>query len=111
MRTLYKDFKYIYFEVYERRKGTISNGQILQNENILLIKPHTNSNGYWGNINITEQKGRSEPSYVRIEQHWIDFDKYKFGEKSYIYLDKWVNECLQKLKPHLREFKLKEIGI
>jgi len=43
----------------------------IKNENILVIKPNTNSEGIWYFKNITE-RGFSEPTYSVVEQYWID---------------------------------------
>lgn len=69
------EIKYIYFEVkyiseFNSTKPTI------ENENVLLFKPNTNSNGIWGFKNVTERKGFPEPSFSIVEQYWIDFDKF-----------------------------------
>ena len=62
-------------------------------------------------VSIYNEDSFCDISYVRIEQNWIDFDKYNFGNKSYIDLDYWVNKCLENLNPYLRDLKLIEIGI
>lgn len=50
-----KKIKYIYFEI-KYINGVDSTKPTIENENILLIKPHTNSNGVWEFTNITERK-------------------------------------------------------
>lgn len=47
--------KYLYFEVYWQ-EGEMPSKPEIRNENILLLKPHTNSSGEWGFRNVTQSK-------------------------------------------------------
>jgi len=101
------DIKYIYFEVYWI-DGDNPINPTLQNENALMFKPHTNSNGVWGYRNVTETKGRNE--FVTVDQTWVDLEKYKPYEH---YVDinggKFLEEAISKLNKKLRKPKLEQI--
>lgn len=98
--------KYIYFEVYwiSNSNGYITS-PILQNENILMIKPKTNSDGIWGYRNVTERKGKDE--FVTVDQYWINLKIYKPYE---IDVDDFLQEALSKLNIKLRSAKLKNLN-
>ena len=66
------EIKYIYFEI-KYVKGVGETEPTI--ENVLLIKPKTNSSGVWGFTNITERKGFSEPTFSIVNQYWIDLEK------------------------------------
>lgn len=90
--------KYLYFEVYWQ-EGEQPSELKIQNENVLLFKPYTNSSGYWGFRNITQ--GKYYTAYV--DQNWIDLDKYKpqpndWNDPVFKNYDKWVQICIEKLK-------------
>ncbi len=92
-----KKIKYIYFEI-NQITGCNSKYKTIQNENVLLIKPHTNSSGIRGFTNMTERKGFSEPTFSIVNQYWIDLKKFK--EEKYKVcqeLKTWVNIVLDKL--------------
>jgi hypothetical protein len=78
-----KEIKYIYFEV-NRITGYNQSEKNIENINILLIQPHTNSDGYWGFTNLTERHGFSEKSYNMVVQHWIDLEKYNNSGTNYM---------------------------
>jgi hypothetical protein len=95
------EIKYIYFEI-KYVKGVGETKPTIENENVLMFKPHTNSSGVWGFTNITERKGFSEPTFSIVEQNWIDLEK--FGEenhKVYSKLKLQVDEVLDKLNQKL----------
>lgn len=105
------DIKYIYFELYVENASKPK----IQNENILFLKPDTNSSGYWGYRNVTERrKMNSVSDYIVVHQYWVDFTKYELrknintspnGENYHL----WIKNTLEKLKNKLRKEKLKEI--
>lgn len=102
--------KYIYFEIHSVEGGSFPEDTHMQNENILFLKPETNSSGYWGYRNVTIQnETKSRPRRCStVEQNWIDLTKYKPGE-TYDQLDKHVQECLDKINIKLRGEKLNRI--
>lgn len=95
--------KYIYFEKYFISGKEDSTTPITRNENILLLKPNTNSEGIWLFTNVTERsrrKGSNEDSYAVVEQYWIDFEKYNDEnqrDKNTIELIKQVKSKLTRL--------------
>lgn len=91
------EIKYIYFEInYVKGIGEIN--PTIENENVLLIKPKTNSNGVWSFTNITERKGLSHPTFSIVEQYWIDLEKFKkVQHKVYNSLKKQVDMVLEKV--------------
>lgn len=95
--------KYIYFEIYEVQ-GSNPEPKRMQNENILELKPHTNSRGVWGFRHVTERHGFDLPTHVVVDQYWIDLEKYDFKD-SYSEL---VKECLSKFTDPVAE-KVKQI--
>ncbi len=98
------DIKYIYFEIKYVTGGALFSPEI-ENENVLLIKPNTNSSGVWGFRNVTERrKGLSE--YSVVEQNWIDLDKYKFGIFPYEKLDEQIKYVLRKLEEKINNEKI-----
>lgn len=97
--------KYIYFEVYWQ-EGEQPSEPIIRNENILLLKPHTNSSGEWGFRNVT--KGRYY--YATVDQFWIDLEKYKaqkvkWDDPVFSKHDRWVQETLTKITNRQNESK------
>lgn len=68
------ELKYIYFELHQI-KGKGETTPVIENENVLLIKPHTNSSGIWGFKNVTTRHG-NELSESIVEQFWVDLDKF-----------------------------------
>jgi len=100
--------KYIYFEI-KYISGYNSTEQRIENENILLFKPDTNSDGFWGFTNITERHGFEEPSYSVVVQHWIDLEKFNGEHKVYKELKEQVDIVLDRLNQKLRDNKLKRI--
>mgnify|MGYP006053622375 CR=1 FL=1 len=108
------EVKYIYFEI-RYNTGVVKTEPRIENENVLLIKPHTNSSGYWGCSSMTEQKRKNGLSYSIVEQNWIDLDK--FNESDHLnyrgVLDKYelglksqIQEVLNILNPKLRDIKI-----
>ena len=77
------EIKYIYFEV-NRITGYNSTEKRIENINVLLIKPHTNGDGYWGYTNLTERHGFPEKSHMMVEQYWIDLDKYNYSKSNFM---------------------------
>jgi len=104
--------KYIYFEIYWV-DGVDSVKPKIQNENILLIKPHTSSVGIWGYRNVTERKNMSTPTFVTVSQNWIDLEKYYKEDMPnspvYKQLNIWVQLCLKNLNIALRELKINSL--
>ncbi len=95
------EIKYIYFEI-KYIKGVNETEPTIENENVLLIKPNTNSSGVWGFTNITERKGFSEPTFSIVEQNWIDLEKFKEEQhKVYDRVKKQVNMVLEILNQKL----------
>lgn len=73
------EIKYLYFEIkyVNNSNGLIMSTSEIENENVLLIKPHTNSIGMWHFRNVTERKSLQKPStFSIVEQYWIDLDKF-----------------------------------
>lgn len=65
------EIKYIYFEeVFIVDKNVLNNE--IRNENILLIKPKTNSHGIWSFRSISESRSRNRT----LDQYWIDLEKF-----------------------------------
>jgi len=98
-----QETKYIYFETYEVI-GSNPEPKRMQRENFLLRKPHTNSDGVWGYRHVTERKGFEVPTFVFVDQFWIDLEKYTFGK---VY-DVLLNEFFSKMRDPRSE-KIKEI--
>lgn len=103
------EIKYIYYEI-KYIKGVVSTEPNIENENILLIKPKTNSFGIWGFENITERKSLSKPTYSIVNQYWVDLEKF-YNNYSMVYSEqkRMVNIVLEKLKHKLRKEKIKRI--
>ena len=67
-----------------------------------MFKPHTNSSGLWGFMNITERKGFSEPTFSIVEQHWVDLEKFNSeNRKVYSKLKLQVDEILNRFNQKL----------
>lgn len=97
-----KEIKYIYFEI-KYVKGVGETEPTIENENVLLIKPTTNSSGVWGFTNITERNGFSEPTFSIVEQNWVDLEKFKEGQsKVYNKFKKQVDIVLERLNEKLK---------
>lgn len=98
--------KYLYFEIYWQ-DGEMPTKPEIRNENILLLKPHTNSSGEWGFTNVTKSKYYT----TTVDQSWIDLEKYsayrakkiKQSDPGFNNYDKWVQEALNKVKLKLKE--------
>jgi hypothetical protein len=78
--------KYIYFEI-SQIVGAGATEKEVQNINILLLKPHTNSDGIWSFRHITERydKNGTKSSYRVTDQVWIDLEKFDMNDiKGYI---------------------------
>ena len=97
--------KYIYFEI-KYIDGYNSTEQRIENENILLIKPHTNSSGVWVFTNMSERYGFEKPSYSVVHQYWIDLEKFNAEHHIYRDIKELVDIVLDRLNQKLRENKL-----
>lgn len=92
------EIKYLYFEI-KYIKGVGKTKPAIQNTNVLMIKPNTNSTGYYGFTNITERKGFNEPTFSIVEQNWIDLEKFKEEKHKLPHkLKKQVHIVLESLK-------------
>jgi len=68
---------YMYFELkYVRVEGEEPK-KVINNANWLINQPHTNSDGVWGYLNMTERHGFSKKQHTIVDQYWVDFTKYK----------------------------------
>lgn len=95
------EIKYIYFEI-KYVKGVGETEPKIENENVLMFKPHTNSSGVWGFTNITERKGFKEPTFSIVEQNWVDLEKFKDeNHKVYSGLKSQVDKVLNRLNQKL----------
>jgi hypothetical protein len=72
------DYKYIYFEI-KYNTGVYESIPTIENENVLLNKPKTNSSGLWGFLNMNERKGLSKPTFSVTDQCWVDLEKIDLG--------------------------------
>ena len=89
------NIKYLYFEI-EYLIGDNATKPSIINENVLLIKPETNSSGVWGFTNMSERAGGK--SFVVIEQYWIDLDKFKDeNHKVYAKMRIHVDDVLRRI--------------
>ena len=93
------EIKYIYFEV-NRITGYNPTEKRIENINVLLIKPHTNGDGYWGYTNLTERHGFTEKSHMMVEQYWIDLDKYNYSKSNFMKNE--INVVIGKLQELLK---------
>ena len=94
--------KYIYFEITYISPG--ADLRKIENENVLLIQPYTNSDGYWGHSNVTKMRGYREgihedATFKVVNQHWIDLEKYNNSKTDF--LRKEVKQVIEKLKNKL----------
>lgn len=64
--------KYIYFEKHSANGSTT-----MKNENVLLIKPRTNSDGWWGFRHVTK---RHDNTFLVVDQAWVDLEKYELDK-------------------------------
>ena len=93
--------KYIYFEI-NQITGYNATEKRVENENILLIKPDTNSSGVWGYTNITRRYGFPEPLFSVVNQYWIDLQKFEKEEHEvYSDLKKHTVDILKRLNQKL----------
>jgi hypothetical protein len=105
--------KYIYFEVTTTTHGEEGKDDIVNtyitNQNIVLIKPWTNSNGVSGCLHVTNHNctvGRMKTYTNRVYQNWIDLDKYEFGRNKHTHIieqDKNIREVLETVTKQLKE--------
>ena len=102
------DIKYIYFEINEI-VGIDSKEKTIENENVLLFKPNTNSDGYWIFRNMTERLGFSVPTFCIVTQYWIDLDKFDNARNPDKYLKKSVDIVMLKLLTNIRDMRINEI--
>ena len=82
----------------------------IKNENILMLKPNTNSDGFWGFRNWNNRygpPGKDGKAPIKdmliIDQNWIDLDKYALVDidgrpDSYKVLAEYLEKVLTKLK-------------
>lgn len=103
-----KKIKYIYFEI-NQITGINSTNKKIENENVLLIKPKTNSSGIEGYTNMTERKGFSKPTFSVVNQYWINLEKFN-KENHYVYkeLKKYVSKVHSRLIRKINLDKLKK---
>jgi len=97
--------KYIYFEL-NKINGYNETEITIENPNILMIEPNTNSDGFWGFTNITERHGFPTESSVIVNQNWVNLDKYDLNKYTnpkhpFYKLDKHIKECIEILKTKL----------
>ncbi len=105
------EIKYLYFEIHEERAIDFENrlsviNSKMENENVLLLEPHTNSKGVWSFRTITDRykgKGKKTGSLL-IDQYWIDFSKFE----DYRNLDKYIKEATKNIN---RKINIKSLGI
>jgi len=91
------NIKYIYFEV----KYVVGAGPTepnIENENVLLLEPKTNSSGFWGFTNVTERKNFDKPTFSIVEQTWINLELFNTTENLDEKLKSRVDEALKKIK-------------
>lgn len=101
------DLKYIYYEI-KYIAGENSTEETIENENVLMIKPHTNSNGIWGFRNCTKRHNCESYSYV--EQNWIDLEKFKNATHDVWEKDReYVKKVLKLLDKKLRWKKINNL--
>ncbi len=101
--------RYIYFEVREYTGCMAVKPEVI-NENVLLLKPNTNSDGSWGFRHVTERTGLTPVSYCIVDQYWVDLDKYDPFKYSYqVMHNKWIEIALEKLKFVYRDEKIEEV--
>lgn len=70
--------------------------QTVQNENVLMNRPHTNSSGYWSFRHMTK---RRPGEYLVVDQYWIDLTKYKPINPG---VDYYLKIALDRLKDHVK---------
>ena len=89
--------KYIYFEVHWTSRRDVESEKEIKNENILLNKPHINSDGYWGFLNMTKRPGRldAQTEHYIVSQYWIDLSKYQLSNS------KTLNNAMETVKTKL----------
>ena len=80
IKKIMEEVKYIYFEVHYLSQRYTKPEKTIQNENILVNKPRTNSIGYWGFRSMTKRHPRpgvveENPVHYVVEQNWIDLTK------------------------------------
>lgn len=86
--------KYIYYEIKYIEGGKSPTKPKIENVNILLFNPKTNSNGIRYYNNKTLRHYAKDNSYTIVKQHWIDLTKYKDNDK----YTKQAIKCAKKLK-------------
>jgi len=104
-----KPIKYIYFEVFRKTvQGLGWDDPRIQNENILLIKPKTNSSGIWVVNHLHKFHDNDNISgHFLVDQYWIDLDKYK---PSKMEIDsRLVKMAMGNLRPYIRNKLISEI--
>ena len=105
--------KYIYFEHhwYKYTDGSEKDTRSIENYNVLLNKPNTNSGGVWGRNFITEHKNRKGlPWYNHIvDQYWIDLEKFYSDKGGLFEYGKLVRSSLKLIIVESRDEKLEEL--
>ena len=101
--------KYIYFEIHMVSNGSRWVGEPeIKNENILVLEPHTNSDGNWGFRHWTNRYGPPGKDGIApvkdmlvVDQNWINLDKFSLDTDgkpdSYKVLAEYVEKVLEKL--------------
>jgi hypothetical protein len=97
------DIKYIYYEIKHLRGDNFPPPCTLtmENENVLMLKPKTNSKGVHGFRHVTDRQFKDRKEFSVTDQYWIDLEKYnmeKFQTESL-----HIEECLTKLRKRLDE--------
>jgi hypothetical protein len=99
--------KYIYFEI-SQIVGAGATEKEVQNINILLLKPHTNSNGVWFYKNMTERyRVDGDKSHRVIEQVWVDLEKYDMNkqlepDRYFNYIDIFIKKVYNQLSRDIK---------
>jgi hypothetical protein len=97
---------YIYFEI-SYITGKNKTEPKIENENMLLTKPKTNSSGYWSFRHVTERMKRKtvamgqkneSSDFLIVDQYWIDLEKFNIRESS---IKNNVIAALDKIKQKL----------
>lgn len=86
------DIKYIYFETYgkvrdsDRASHNCINHKI-QNVNVLMLKPETNSSGYWQIRHVT----KGDNFNICVDQYWVYLDKFNAEYKERCYWTRYLH--------------------
>ena len=90
--------KYIYYEIKHLQGDNFPPPFTLtmENENVLLVKPTTNSSGIWGFRHVNDRQFKDRKEFSVTDQYWIDLEKYnmeKFHSETHN-----IEECLKRLR-------------